>query len=188
MKVLLKEDVYNLGYAGDLVDVADGYGRNYLLPRNLAVKATPGVLKEAQAWRDRAAARRAQMRNEHQALAGRISAARLVFHRRAGEKGKLYGSITHGDIADELNKVLGITIDRRSVLGEPLRQLGEHRVVIRLSPDVQPQVVVHVYAEGASALATPAAAEMEATEEMPAEEILLEEELPAEEEEVVVEE
>lgn len=148
MKVLLKEDVSNLGYAGEVMEVADGYGRNYLIPQGMAVKATPGVLTSAKAWRERAKVRLAELRKEHEALAERISGAKLVFHARAGESGKLYGSVTTNDVVDALNKELGTTVDRRSVIGEPLRQLGEHQVTVRLSRDYQPQVMVYIHPEG----------------------------------------
>lgn len=148
MKVLLKEDVSNLGYAGEVMDVADGYGRNYLIPQGMAVKATPGVLTAAKAWRDRAKVRLAELRKEHEALAERISEAKLNFHARAGETGKLYGSVTTNEIVDALNAELGTSIDRRSVVGEPLRQLGEHQVTVRLSRDYQPQIMVYIHPEG----------------------------------------
>ncbi|MGW8317834.1 MAG: 50S ribosomal protein L9 [Candidatus Promineifilaceae bacterium] len=147
MKVLLKEDVDNLGYAGEVMKVADGYGRNYLIPRGLAVKATPNVLKEAEAWRERAKARLAAMRREHEELASRIGDTHLVFTARAGETGKLYGSVTMNDVVDKLNEELGTDIDRRTVVGDPLRQLGEHQVTIRLGRDYHPQVTVFIHPE-----------------------------------------
>jgi large subunit ribosomal protein L9 len=144
MKVLLKEDVDNLGYAGEIMKVADGYGRNYLIPKGLAVMATAGVLKQASVWRDRAAVRMAELQKEHQALAARIDKTQLEFTARAGETGKLYGSITSSDIADQLNETLGTEIDKRSVASGPLRSLGEHQVPIRLSRDFSPRVKVMV--------------------------------------------
>lgn len=147
MKVLLKKDVDSLGYAGEVFEVANGYGRNYLIPRGLAVKASPSVLKEAAVWRERAEARRVQIRAEHEALAEKIAEVRLVFSRLAGETGKLYGSVTTNDIVDQLNETLGTEIDRRAVVGDPLRQLGEHQVTIRLSRDVQPQIFVDIHPE-----------------------------------------
>ncbi len=145
MKVLLKEDVDNLGYAGEVLQVADGYGRNYLIPRGLAMKATAGVLKQAHSWRERAAVRLAELRSEHEALSLQINNTILNFYARAGETGKLYGSITTGDITDELNEMLGTDVDRRHVIGGALRQLGEHRVAIRLSRDYQPQILVQIH-------------------------------------------
>lgn len=148
MKVLLREDVDNLGYAGEVMDVANGYGRNYLIPRGLAVKATPSVLKQAESWRARAATRVDELRKEHEALSTRISGANLIFTARAGETGKLYGSITTNDIVEQLNENLGTEVDRRSVVSGPLRQLGEHKVMIRLSRDYQPYVNVFIQPEG----------------------------------------
>lgn len=183
MKVLLKEDVSSLGYAGEVMEVADGYGRNYLIPKGMAVKATPGVLTSAKAWRDRAKVRLAELRKEHEALAERIADAKLVFHARAGETGKLYGSVTTNDVVDALNKALGTSIDRRTIVGEPLRQLGEHQVTVRLSRDYQPQVMVYIHPEGEL---VPVEDEVVAEEE----EVEVEDEVVAEveEEEVEVEE
>jgi len=149
MKVLLKEDVDNLGLAGEVHAVADGYGRNYLIPRGLAVKADSGAMKQAQAWSARAAARREQLRAEYKQLAARISETKLTFVARAGDKGKLYGSVTMADVMDRLNETLGTDIDRRKADGEPLRQLGDHHVVIRLNADFHPQLAVRIVAEGA---------------------------------------
>jgi len=145
MKVLLKEDIDNLGYAGEVMSVADGYGRNFLIPQGKAVKATPSVLKQANVWRERAAVRMVELKKEHEALAARIAEVNLEFTARAGETGKLYGSVTTADIVEQLNDSLGTEeIDRRSVIGDPLRQLGEHKVTIRLSRDYQPQLTVNI--------------------------------------------
>lgn len=143
--VLLREDVDNLGYAGEVLKVADGYGRNFLIPRGLAVKASPGALKQAQSWRERAAVRLSELRREHEALALRINDTRLNFYARAGETGKLYGSVTTADITDRMNELLGTEVDRRLVTSGALRQLGEHRITVRLSRDYQPQVLVHIH-------------------------------------------
>lgn len=148
MKVLLKQDVDNLGYAGEVHTVANGYGRNYLIPQGLAVKATPNEMKQAEVWRKRAEARRAELRAEYETLSARIKELTLTFTARAGDTGKLYGSITTGQIADAMNEALGTDIDRRKVGTEPLRQLGEHQVVVRLSGDFQPELTVLVQPEG----------------------------------------
>lgn len=148
MKVLLKKDVDTLGYAGEVYTVADGYGRNYLLPQGLAVKATPNEMKKAEAWRKQAEIRREEMRAEHEKLSARIVDVVLTFEARAGDSGKLYGSITTSQIADDLNEMLGTDIDRRKVGTEPLRQLGEHKVVVRLSGDYQPELTVIINPEG----------------------------------------
>jgi large subunit ribosomal protein L9 len=144
MKVLLKEDVDNLGYAGEVMTVADGYGRNYLIPRGLAVKASPSVLRAAEKWRERAAIRMNELQKEHEALSGRLVDTQLTFIARAGETGKLYGSVTTADVVDKLNESLGTEIERRQIVGGPLRQLGEHKVTIRLSRDFQPQITVNI--------------------------------------------
>ena len=166
MKVLLKEDVDNLGYAGEVHTVADGFGRNFLLPKGMAVKATPDVMKQAIAWRKRAEARRAELRAEYSVLAEKIQAVKLTFTARAGDNGKLYGSITTHQIADKLNETLGTDIDRRKVGTEPLRHLGEHQIPVRLSGDFHPEFLVVVQQEGAPAAPVAApAAEVEAVVE-----------------------
>lgn len=142
MKVLLKQDIQNIGLAGEVHKVADGYGRNYLLPHGLAVVASPSMMKQAVVWRKKAKARREELRAEYEALSKKIEDVTLTFTARAGETGKLYGSITTTQIADDLNERLGTDIDRRKVGIEPLRQLGEHKVVVRLSGDFQPEVTV----------------------------------------------
>lgn len=148
MKVLLKKDVDTLGYAGEVFTVADGYGRNYLIPQGLAVKATPNEMKKADAWRKQAEIRREELRAEHEKLSARIVDVVLTFEARAGDSGKLYGSITTTQIADDLNELLGTDIDRRKVGTEPLRQLGEHKVAVRLSGDYQPELTVVINPEG----------------------------------------
>lgn len=175
MKVLLKQDIQNIGLAGEVHKVADGYGRNYLLPQGLAVVASPGMMKQAAAWRKKAEARREELRAEYEALSKRIEEASLTFTARAGETGKLYGSVTTTQIADDLNELLGTDIDRRKVGVEPLRQLGEHKVVVRLSGDFQPEVTVIIENE---------AGEIEPTIEVPEyEEVVVVETVESEEEE-----
>ncbi len=175
MKVLLKVDVHNIGYAGEVHSVADGYGRNYLLPQGLAVVASAGMMKQAEVWRKKAENRREELRAEYEALAKKIEGVTLTFTARAGETGKLYGSITTTQIADDLNEVLGTDIDRRKVGIEPLRQLGEHKVVVRLSGDFQPEVTVIIENE---------AGETEPAIEVPEyEEVVVEEAVEPEEEE-----
>ncbi len=169
MKVLLKEDVDNLGYAGEVHTVADGYGRNFLLPKGLAVKATPDVMKQAETWRARAETRRAELRAEYDILSERIRGVTMSFTARAGDNGKLFGSITTHQIADRLNEELGTEIDRRKVGTEALRQVGEHYVPVRLSADHHPEFLVAILAEGAPV--APAVVEpAEAVEEGGAEE------------------
>ncbi|HXV97173.1 MAG TPA: 50S ribosomal protein L9 [Anaerolineae bacterium] len=149
MQVLLIQDVDNLGYAGDVKKVADGFGRNYLLPRNLAVLATPGALKQAETIRKAAEKRRAHEMADAQAMANQLAGLELLFERRAGETGKLYGSVTSGDIADSIKAKSGLEVDKRKVaLPEPIRQLGDQEVIIKLMIDVATTIKVHVLPEG----------------------------------------
>ncbi len=174
MKVLLKEDVDNLGYAGEVHKVAPGFARNFLIPQGMAIKADPGAMKQAEVWRKRADARRAEIKAEFEALSAQIQAVKLTFKARAGETGKLFGSITTAQMADDLNEVLGTDIDRRKVGIEPLRQLGEHAVVVRLSSDFQPEFTVVIEDENktftaAAVEAVELVAEAEETAEITAE-------------------
>lgn len=149
MKVLLIQDVDNLGYAGDVKKVAAGYGRNYLLPREMAVLATPGALKQAETIRKAAEKRRAIEKSDAQATANQLADVQLVFERRSGETGKLYGSVTSGDIAEAVKAKTGIDLDKRKVaLPEPIRQLGNHEVLIKLMMEVNATIKVEVLPEG----------------------------------------
>jgi large subunit ribosomal protein L9 len=136
MKVLLLEDVINLGLAGDVVTVADGYGRNYLIPRGLADVATSGSLKQADQIRRAGERKRARELDSARELAERIEGLELTFKARAGETGKLYGSITTADLAEAMERELGQEFDRRKIISDPLRQLGDHAVPVRLMTDV----------------------------------------------------
>ena len=148
MKIVLREDVENLGHKGDLVDVADGYARNFLVPRGLAMKATRGGVAQAEAMRRNRAAREERDRGEAQELAGRLTANKVVVTARAGEGGKLFGSITSADLADAIAKQAGAEIDRRSIqLAEPLKELGETEVAVKLPAEVTASVPVEVVAE-----------------------------------------
>ncbi len=159
MKVLLIKDVYKLGRAGDVKRVADGFGRNFLLPQGLAVLATSGALKQVDHIRAKATARRAVLNNELGAIAEQINGQVFTFSSRAGETGKLYGSITAQMVTDALNEKLGTKIDRHQVEMEPVRTLGEHKARVRLTVDLTPEVKVIVYREGEApaAAAAPAA-------------------------------
>ncbi len=163
MKVLLLKDVYKLGHAGDVKKVADGYGRNYLIPQRLAVLATPGALKQAEALRQNAAIARAKLNTELSGVAEKLNALTLTFAVKAGETGKLYGSITPAHVAEEIKRVSGLEVDRRNVGHQPLRELGEYKVPVRLTTDLIPSIKVIIHREG-EALKTAAA---EAPVEMP---------------------
>ena len=148
MKIVLRQDVEKLGEKGTVQDVSEGYARNYLIPKGMAVVATPGELKVV-AENQRVAARKiAKQEGQLQSLADRIAGQRLSFTARAGEQGRLYGSITAGDVAERLSQVVGQEIDRRKVqLEEPIRQAGEHTVTVNLVGRLKPQVTVIVNAE-----------------------------------------
>ena len=166
MKVLLLKDVYKLGRAGDVKKVADGYGRNYLIPQGLAVLATAGALKQVDRLRSRASAQRAALNEEMQGVAAKIKDLVLVFSSKAGETGKLYGSVTTQEIAEAINKKLGLEVDKRQIESEPIRTLGEHTAHVRLTIDMVPEIKVIVYREGEApaAPAAPAAVEEQTAE------------------------
>jgi len=148
MKVVLREDVETLGRKGDLLDVADGYARNYLVPRGLAIKATKGVVAQADAMRRNREAREVRDRAFAEELAGRLSSGPVPVPARAGEGGKLFGSVTSADIAAAILDRTSVEIDRRNVLlDDPVRELGEVEVPVRLHPDVVVAVTVAVVAE-----------------------------------------
>ncbi len=146
MQILLIQDVDNLGYAGEVKKVANGYGRNYLLPQGLAILATPGALKQAETIRTTAEKRRAQETEDATAIANQLANLELIFERRrAGETGKLYGSVTSNDIAEAIKDKTEIEIDKRKVrLPEPIRNLGEQEVIIKLMIDVATSIKVEV--------------------------------------------
>mgnify|MGYP000883457222 CR=1 FL=1 len=148
MKVLLIKDVYKLGHAGDVKKVADGYGRNFLLPQGLAVLATAGALTTVEKIKAKAAITRAALNQEMGGLASMLEGVELSFTSKAGETGKLYGSITTQMIADSLNEKVGSQIDRHQVEVEPIRLLGEHTATIRLTIDLNPKIKVVVTREG----------------------------------------
>lgn len=186
MKVLLLKDVYKLGRAGDVKRVANGYGRNYLLPQGLAVLATPGALKQAEHIRASAAVRRQELNQEMGGVAEKLTGLVLTFPARASETGKLYGSVTPQMIADEINKKVSTELSRRQIDIEPLRTLGEHTVPIRLTVDLIPEIMVIIHREGeAPVRQTPAGEPEEELQIEPEEELLAElEDEAAEEEEL----
>lgn len=147
MKVLLLKDVYNLGRAGDVKKVADGYGRNFLLPKGMAALATPGMLKQVDRIRTTATKVRELVNAEKSGLAEQLTALEIKFTTKAGETGKLFGSITQQMIVDAIKERLNVVIDRHQVESQPLREVGEHKVRVRLTFDLIPQVKVLVEAE-----------------------------------------
>jgi large subunit ribosomal protein L9 len=148
MKVLLLKDVYKLGRAGDVKKVADGYGRNYLLPQGLAVLATSGALRQVEHIRSQAAINRTALNQEMSGVAEQLANTVLTFPAKAGEMGKLYGSITAQMIVEAIQAKLGVQLDRRQLDAQPIRTLGEHKVHVRLTMDLVPEVTVIVHREG----------------------------------------
>jgi large subunit ribosomal protein L9 len=145
MKVILKQDVANLGGAGDIVEVADGYGNNYLMPRNLAMKASKGALADAEAMRASRVKREAKTREEAAELKGRLEAKAVSISAKAGEDGTLYGSVGNSAVADAVAEQLGITIDRRRIpMEKPFKDLGTHEVDVRIHEDVTATIRVEV--------------------------------------------
>jgi large subunit ribosomal protein L9 len=147
MEVILREDVKSLGKAGDLVRVKPGYGRNYLLPSGLAYEATEGNKKRIAAETRARSTRAEAERTEAQAQAARLGAVELTLKGKAGEEGKLFGSVTASDIAEALAGK-GFEVDRRRIeLDQPIKTLGRHTVGVRLHADVRAEIRVDVVPE-----------------------------------------
>jgi large subunit ribosomal protein L9 len=147
MKIILQKEVEKLGGPGDLVQVADGYARNYLIPRGLAAPATKGAVRHAERLRSGHEELVRRAKAEAEDLAARLSKTPVRIATRAGEDGRLFGSITAQGIAEELSKVLDEPFDRRRIhLDEPIRSLGAHEVTVRLHPEVDATVTVDVAA------------------------------------------
>jgi large subunit ribosomal protein L9 len=154
MEVILRQHVDNLGERGQTVKVADGYARNYLLPRKLALPATEGNKRHVDRERKIMETREADEKGQAEAAAARLAAVEITIARRVGETDQLYGSVTAGDIADFL-KAKGYEIDRRKlVLADPIKTVGEHTVPLRLHRNVTVPLKVKVVKEGASAPAS----------------------------------
>jgi len=148
MKVLLIKDVYKLGRAGDVKKVADGYGRNFLLPQKMAVLATPGALKQTEKIRSQAEVRRTEQNSELKDLANQIKGLTLVFSAKAGETGKLYGSITTQDVATAIQEKTRYEVKKQQIDMQPIRNLGEFAAHVRLTMDLVPEIKVIIHREG----------------------------------------
>jgi len=147
MEVILKEDVNNLGHRGDVVKVAEGYGRNYLLPQNLAMQANANNKAVIEQMKNSAVRKSAKEKTESEALVAQLDAVSLNFTRKTGENDHLFGSVTSSDIAQQL-EAQGFTIDRRKIhLDEPLKQLGDFLVPVRLHREVTAHLKVVIQAE-----------------------------------------
>ena len=144
MEVILRQAVENLGKPGEVVKVKNGYARNYLLPRDLAYEATPGNLKRIQLERDRLEAAENERRDTAQQLAAKLEQVSLTFSARVGDEGKLFGSVTATDIAQQL-EAQGFHVEKRQIdLHEPIKALGVYRVPVRLHAEVKPEIRVWV--------------------------------------------
>ena len=147
MKIILREDVEKLGKAGEVVKVKDGYGRNYLIPRQLAVLANVRNVKALDHDRRTIETRAKKTRKTDEATAATLSAVSLILPAKAGEEGKLFGAITSRDIAEALGKA-GVTVDRKAIqLADPIKQVGDYKVKIRVAADVFPEISVSVVPE-----------------------------------------
>ena len=145
MKIILQKPVDKLGVPGDVVEVADGYARNYLMPRGLAVKATKGGVKHVDSLQRAHAVRVNEEKAEAEQLAQRLIGAPVQVTAHAGEEGKLFGSVTPSDVAEAIERQLGFRIDRHDVhLDEPIRSVGVHEVRVHLSAEVDPVISVEV--------------------------------------------
>ncbi|QPC82161.1 50S ribosomal protein L9 [Phototrophicus methaneseepsis] len=148
MKVILLQDIYKHGVAGEVVDVANGFARNFLIPRKMAVQATKNALRAHKKLTERVEARRAQYENMLNEVAQQINGAELIFERRAASTGKLFGSVTNQEMADELLNVTGIDINRRRISQQNLRELGTHEVPVRIGTEETPVITVVIVREG----------------------------------------
>jgi large subunit ribosomal protein L9 len=148
MKVLLLEDVYKLGRAGEVKKVAPGYARNYLMPQGLAVLATPGAMKMADRIKKQGEVKRAKVNQELGGVAEQLEGKRFTFAAKASETRRLYGSINTQMIAEAVSEDIGVTVEAKQVESQPLRMLGRHTVAVRLTVDLIPIIEIIVHREG----------------------------------------
>lgn len=147
MQIVLRTDISDLGKKGDVIDVTDGYARNYLVPRGLAMKASKGAAQQATVMRRSRDVKDARERGAAEEVATRLVPQVITLTSRAGTEGKLFGSVTTSDVVDAVLAQTGIELDRRKLhLDEPIREVGTHRVTVRLHADVEFPVTVEVSA------------------------------------------
>lgn len=145
MRIILQKEVDTLGSPGDIVEVKDGYARNYLIPRGMAIQATKGALKHAERVREQHEVRQEKELNEARTLAERIEKTPVQVQTQAGEDGRLFGSVTAQQLAEALERSIGETVDRHEIrLEEPIRSTGTHAVTIHLHPEVNATLTVQV--------------------------------------------
>jgi len=160
MKIVLLKDVANLGSAGEVKDVADGYARNFLVPKGFATLATTGLIKQAKERAEAQRKRDLKTRTDAEAMMQRINGQTVRFVVKVGELDRLYGSITNVDIAEKLSAQLGTDVDRRRVeLGDPIKRAGVYSVVVDLGHGLEPRINVVVEGEGGPAAAPVASAD-----------------------------
>lgn len=170
MKVIMLQSIYKTGIAGEVVNVADGYARNYLIPRGMAKKATPGALKTHEKLMNQVEARRSEYEGMLNDVARQIDGTELIFERRASVTGTLYGSVTTQEIADALLEATGIDINRRRISQQPIREIGQFQIPVRIGTESSPILNVIVIHEGGMEEFLQARAAGEATEEETGEE------------------
>jgi large subunit ribosomal protein L9 len=147
MKVILQRPVDKLGMPGDVVEVADGYARNYLMPRGLAVRATKGGVNHVGSLRRAHQVRVNRAKAEAEAVASRLIATPIAVSARVGEDGRLFGSVTASDVAEAIERLSGVAVDRHDIhLEEPIRSVGSHEVRVHLFPEVDPVLTVQIEA------------------------------------------
>ena len=147
MKVILRADVDGVGKRGDICDVSNGYARNFLLPRGLAIKATDGAVNQAASMRRSRDLRDAEDRSAAEEVARSLVARTITISAKAGSEGRLFGSVTPADVVDAVSAQAGVEIDRRKLLlSDPIKSLGTHSVAVRLHPDVEFPVTIEVVA------------------------------------------
>jgi large subunit ribosomal protein L9 len=144
MNVILREDIAGVGRRGDIVTVADGHARNYLLPRGLAFLATDGAVTQANAMRRRRDLREAADRESARNVAEALTTKTFTIKAKAGNEGRLFGSVTTSDIAGALAAQAGVTLDRKKVVAQPIRTTGNHTAVVRLHADVECTIKINV--------------------------------------------
>lgn len=147
MKVILLQDLYKHGVAGEVVKVADGFARNFLIPRKMAIQASDSALRRTENVRKNVEARKAQYNNMLNDLGHQIDGVELIFGRRAASTGKLFGSVTTQEIADELDRVTSVDINRRRISQQSLREIGTHQVLVRLGTEVSPMLTITIVPE-----------------------------------------
>ena len=147
MQVILLQDLYKHGVAGEVVKVANGFARNYLIPRKMAVQATSSALRQTETVRKNVEARKAQYNNMLNDLARQIDGVELIFGRRAASTGKLFGSVTTQEIADELDRATSVDINRRRISQQSLREVGTHQVQVRLGTEIAPSLTITIVPE-----------------------------------------